>query len=271
MTALLPAMPARQHPVAHFRHNIDALLLRLNDEFEKTKDVQGEVAAFNERGFFSRWTGSITTQNDTDLAGMIASLGGSLSVTQEVLRCLLQINAEKNQALKGFHAAIVDKLQDLESNDSAFDSSVRENFTLLLEHLKEQVEDKLAQANQVEEHARTLETHHDQLSAFQRDLAQQQRQYQRLVEQLDELETNSETHTRQVNQCESELAAVKNRAEGIERKLAALEQQLAENTLHCNTLARTMRKKRPGFRDLLLFASAAGVIVLGWLQFAHTL
>ncbi|AUP76693.1 hypothetical protein CWS02_14095 [Enterobacter sp. EA-1] len=51
MTALLPAIPARQHPVAHFRHNIDALLLRLNDEFEKTKDVQGDVAAFNERGF----------------------------------------------------------------------------------------------------------------------------------------------------------------------------------------------------------------------------
>ncbi|WLI77391.1 hypothetical protein Q5705_02160 [Kosakonia sp. H02] len=276
----------RAQSVASFRNNIDSLLQRLNDEFQQSKNIADKAEAFTQRGFFSRWSGSLTAKNDTDLAEMIGSLGGSLNVTQEVVQCLLQISSEKNQVIKGFHAAIVDKLRDLESNDTTLDFNVRENFTLLLQHLKEQVEDKLEQANAVEEHTAQLAEQSETLAAIRRDLQAQITHSGRVTEQVSALEQTTDKQS-------DELAALKETATSIHATLSTLEHQLAEASLqhkalfeayqqHCNDvehaqqrqqesvalLARTMRKNRINTRDILLFATTAAVGLLFWLHFA---
>lgn len=270
-----------KNSIAGFKKNLHEIGKKLKEEQERSKGIQKAADDFNNRGFLERWGGSLTSRNDTDLATMIASLGGSLNITQEVIECLLQIQSEKNVVLKEFHLALMNTIRDLKHNDTMLDLSSRENSLVILEHLKSQVEDKLEQAQRVEEHE-------EEINRLQSLSWQQEEMLQRLQASQDEHATQLallkqvvpkfERQQQEQWQQSGKLAlALEEQADQYQQQLALLKDKLTlqENVAtgmaaRVSELEKTSRLKRAGLRDYLLFATsalAAGLVVIEVMRF----
>ena len=267
--------------IASFKKNLHEIGKKLKEEQERSKGIQKAADDFNNRGFWGRWVGSLTSSNDSDLATMIANLGGSLNITQEVIECLLQIQSEKNVVLKEFHQALINTIRDLKHNDTMLDLSSRENSLAILEHLKSQVEDKLEQAQRVEEHE-------EEINRLQSLSWQQEEILQRLQASQDEHTTQLallkqvvpkfERQQQEQWQKSGKLAlALEEQADQYQQQLALLMDKLTlqENVAtgmatRVSELENTSRLKRAGLRDYLLFATsalAAGLVVIEVMRF----
>lgn len=281
MTVVTIVEKNKDSSIASFKKNLHELGKKLKEEQERSKEIQKAADDFNNRGFLGRWGGSLTSKNDTDLATMIASLGGSLNITQEVIECLLQIQSEKNVVLKEFHLALMNTIRDLKHNDTMLDLSSRENSLAILEHLKSQVEDKLEQAQRVEEHE-------EEISRLQSLSWQQKEMLQRLHASQDDHATQLallkqvvpkfERQQQEQWQQSGKLAlALEEQADQYQQQLALLMEKLTvqENVAtgmaaRISELEKTYRLKRAGRRDYLLFATsalAAGLFVVEVMRF----
>lgn len=281
MTVVTIVEKNKDSSIASFKKNLHELGKKLKEEQERSKGIQKAADDFNNRGFLGRWGGSLTSRNDTDLATMIASLGGSLNITQEVIECLLQIQSEKNVVLKEFHLALMNTIRDLKHNDTMLDLSSRENSLAILEHLKSQVEDKLEQAQRVEEHE-------EEINRLQSLSWQQEEMLQRLQASQDEhasqlallkqVVPKFERQQQEQWQQSGKLAlALEEQADQYQQQLALLMDKLTlqENVAtgmaaRVSELEKTSRLKRAGLRDYLLFATsalAAGLVVIEVMRF----
>jgi hypothetical protein len=101
------------------------------------------------RAFVEKFTSEMTLT-----ATMKAKLGASEYHTGS--DPVFITNPVKNVVLKEFHLALMNTIRDLKYNDTILDLSSRENTQVILEHLKSQVEDKLEQAQRVEEHEEAI-------------------------------------------------------------------------------------------------------------------
>ena len=271
MTVVTIIEKNKDSSIASFTNNIQ----KIGEQLQESNKINQEANDFNNRGFFGRLSGSITSRNDTDLATMIAKLGGSLNITQEVIQCLLQIQSEKNVVLKEFHLALMNTIRDLKYNDTILDLSSRENTQVILEHLKSQVEDKLEQAQRVEEHEEAI-------NRLQSLSWQQEEMLQRLQASQDEHATQVvpklERQQQEQWQQSGKLAlALEEQADQYQQQLALLMDKLAlqENVAtgmaaRISELEKTSRLKRAGLRDYLLFATsalAAGLVVIEVMRF----
>ena len=271
MTVVTIIEKNKDSSIASFTKNIQ----KIGEQLQESNKIKQEANDFNNRGFFGRLSGSITSRNDTDLATMIAKLGGSLNITQEVIQCLLQIQSEKNVVLKEFHLALMNTIRDLKYNDTILDLSSRENTQVILEHLKSQVEDKLEQAQRVEEHEEAI-------NRLQSLSWQQEEMLQRLQASQDEHATQVvpklERQQQEQWQQSGKLAlALEEQADQYQQQLALLMDKLAlqENVAtgmaaRISELEQTSRLKRAGLRDYLLFATsalAAGLVVIEVMRF----
>lgn len=274
MTVVTIIEKNKDSSIASFTKNIQ----KIGEQLQESNKIKQEANDFNNRGFFGRLSGSITSRNDTDLATMIAKLGGSLNITQEVIQCLLQIQSEKNVVLKEFHLALMNTIRDLKYNDTILDLSSRENTQVILEHLKSQVEDKLEQAQRVEEHEEAI-------NRLQSLSWQQEEMLQRLQASQDEHATQVvpklERQQQEQWQQSGKLAlALEEQADQYQQQLALLMDKLAlqENVAtgmaaRISELEKTSRLKRAGLRDYLLFATsalAAGLVVIEVMRFNGT-
>ena len=271
MTVVTIIEKNKDSSIASFTKNIQ----KIGEQLQESNKIKQEANDFNNRGFFGRLSGSITSRNDSDLATMIAKLGGSLNITQEVIQCLLQIQSEKNVVLKEFHLALMNTIRDLKYNDTILDLSSRENTQVILEHLKSQVEDKLEQAQRVEEHEEAI-------NRLQSLSWQQEEMLQRLQASQDEHATQVvpklERQQQEQWQQSGKLAlALEEQADQYQQQLALLMDKLAlqENVAtgmaaRISELEKTSRLKRAGLRDYLLFATsalAAGLVVIEVMRF----
>lgn len=281
MTVVTIVEKNKDSSIASFKKNLHEIGKKLKEEQERSKEIQKAADDFNNRGILERWSGSLTSRNDTDLATMIASLGGSLNITQEVIECLLQIQSEKNVVLKEFHLALMNTIRDLKHNDTMLDLSSRENSLAILEHLKSQVEDKLEQAKRVEEHE-------EEINRLQSLSWQQEEMLQRLQASQDEHATQLallkqvaqkfERQQQEQWQQSGKLAlALEEQADQYQQQSALLKDKLTlqENVAtgmaaRISELEKTSRLKRAGLRDYLLFATsalAAGLVVIEVMRF----
>ncbi|AUV53147.1 hypothetical protein B1209_10340 [Raoultella planticola] len=281
MTVVTIVEKNKDPSITSFKKNLHEIGKKLKEEQERSKGIQKAADDFNNRGFLGRWAGSLTSSNDTDLATMIANLGGSLNITQEVIECLLQIQSEKNVVLKEFHLALMNTIRDLKHNDTMLDLSSRENSLAILEHLKSQVEDKLEQAQRVEEHE-------EEINRLQSLSWQQEEILQRLQASQDEHATQLallkqvvpklERQQQEQWQQSGKLAlALEEQADQYQQQLALLMDKLTlqENVAtgmaaRVSELEKTSRLKRAGLRDYLLFATsalAAGLVVIEVMRF----
>lgn len=281
MTVVTIIEENKDSSIASFKKNLHEIGKKLKEEQERSKGIQKVADDFNNRGFLKRWGSSLTSRNDTDLATMIASLGGSLNITQEVIECLLQIQSEKNAVLKEFHLALMNTIRDLKHNDTMLDLSSRENSLAILEHLKSQVEDKLEQAQRVEKHE-------EEINRLQSLSWQQEEMLLRLQASQDEHATQLallkqvvpkfERQQQEQWQQSGKLAlALEEQADQYQQQLALLMDKLTlqENVAtgmvaRVSELEKTSRLKRAGLRDYLLFATstlAAGLVVIEVMRF----
>lgn len=281
MTVVTIVEKKKDSSIASFKKNLHELGKKLKEEQERSKGIQKAADDFNNRGFLGRWGGSLTSRNDTDLATMIASLGGSLNITQEVIGCLLQIQSEKNVVLKEFHLALMNTIRDLKHNDTMLDLSSRENSLAILEHLKSQVEDKLEQAQRVEEHEE--EINRLQLLSWQQEemlqcLQASQDEHATQLALLKQVVPKFELQQQEQWQQSGKLAlALEEQADQYQQQLALLMDKLTlqENVAtgmaaRVSELEKTSRLKRAGLRDYLLFATsalAAGLVVIEVMRF----
>lgn len=267
--------------IASFKKNLHEIGKKLKEEQERSKGIQKAADNFNNRGFLARWGGSLTSRNDTDLATMIASLGGSLNITQEVIECLLQIQSEKNVVLKEFHLALMNTIRDMKHNDTMLDLSSRENSLAILEHLKSQVEDKLEQAQRVEEHEKEI-NRLQSLSWQQEEMLQRlqasQDEHATQLALLEQIVPKFERQQQEQGQQSGKLAlALEEQADQYQQQLALLMDKLTlqENVAtgmaaRVSELEKTSRLKRAGLRDYLLFATSAlaiGLVVIEVMRF----
>jgi len=281
MTVVTIIEENKDSSIASFKKNLHEIGKKLKEEQERSKRIQKVADDFNNRGFLKRWGSSLTSRNDTDLATMIASLGGSLNITQEVIECLLQIQSEKNAVLKEFHLALMNTIRDLKHNDTMLDLSSRENSLAILEHLKSQVEDKLEQAQRVEKHEKEInrlqslswqqeemllrlqasqDEHATQLALLKQVVPkferQQQEQWQQSGKLALALEEQADQYQQQLALLMDKLTLQENVATGMVARVSELE--------------KTSRLKRAGLRDYLLFATstlAAGLVVIEVMRF----
>ncbi|WP_312732266.1 hypothetical protein [Atlantibacter hermannii] len=281
MTVVTIIEENKDSSIASFKKNLHEIGKKLKEEQERSKGIQKVADDFNNRGFLKRWGSSLTSRNDTDLATMIASLGGSLNITQEVIECLLQIQSEKNAVLKEFHLALMNTIRDLKHNDTMLDLSSRENSLAILEHLKSQVEDKLEQAQRVEKHEKEInrlqslswqqeemllrlqasqDEHATQLALLKQVVPkferQQQEQWQQSGKLALALEEQADQYQQQLALLMDKLTLQENVATGMVARVSELE--------------KTSRLKRAGLRDYLLFATstlAAGLVVIEVMRF----
>lgn len=281
MTVITIVEKNKDSSIASFKKNLHEIGKKLKEEQERSKEIQKAADDFNNRGFLERWGGSFTSRNDTDLATMIASLGGSLNITQEVIECLLQIQSEKNVVLKEFHQALMNTIRDLKHNDTILDLSSRENSLVILEHLKSQVEDKLEQAKRVEEHEEAIiklqSLSWQQEEMLQRLQAIQEEHATQLVTLVQVVPTLERQQQEQWQQSGKLALALEEQADRYQQQLALLMDKLAvqENAAtgmaaRVSELEKTTRLKRAGLRDYLLFttsALAAGLVVLEVMRF----
>lgn len=281
MTVVTIVEKNKDSSIASFKKNLHEIGKKLKEEQERSKEIQKAADGFNNRGFLERWGGSLTSRNDTDLATMIASLGGSLNITQEVIECLLQIQSEKNVVLKEFHQALMNTIRDLKHNDTMLDLSSRENSLAILEHLKSQVEDKLEQAQRVEEHEKEInrlqslswqqeemlqrlqasqDEHATQLALLKQVVPKFERQQQEQWQQSGKLALALEE---QAGQYQQQLVLLKD-------KLTLQENVATSMAARVSELEKTSRLKRAGLRDYLLFATsalAAGLVIIEVMRF----
>jgi len=281
MTVVTIVEKNKDSSIAGFKKNLYEIGKKLKEEQERSKGIQKAADDFNNRGFLERWSGSLTSRNETDLATMIARLGGSLNITQEVIECLLQIQSEKNVVLKEFHLALMNTIRDLKHNDTMLDLSSRENSLAILEHLKSQVEDKLEQAHRVEEHEEEInrlqslgwqqeeilqrlqasqDEHATQLDLLKQVVPKFERQQQEQWQQSGKLALALEE---QADQYQQQLALLKDKLTLQENVATAMAARVSE-------LEKTSRLKRAGLRDYLLFATsalAAGLVVIEVMRF----
>lgn len=281
MTVVTIVEKNKDSSIASFRKNIHEIGKKLKKAQEKSKEIQKAADGFNNRGFFDLVGGSFTSRNDTDLATMIASLGGSLNITQEVIECLLQIQSEKNVVLKEFHRALMNTIRDLKHNDTMLDLSSRENSLVILEHLKSQVEDKLEQAQRVKDHEEAISKlqslSRQQEEMLQRSQASQEGHATQLATLAQVVPTLERQQQEQSQQSGKLALALEEQADRHQQQLALLIDKLAvqENAAtgmaaRVSELEKTTRLKRAGLRDYLLFATSAlsaGLVVLEVMRF----
>jgi hypothetical protein len=262
--------------VSDFSNTISALMADISLSLEQSKKVTTDVDEFKSRSAFVRVFGTVTGKNDEDLAIMISSLGSSLGTTQKVLDMLLKIQSEKNRALTGFHRALVDKIDDLKSNDNVLDLGMRENAILVFEHLKQQVEDKLEQARVVEENVQRLDEQskilihiNQRIDNYKNDqvlLADQFHVNEKLISQLEKKGNATEQTLLSLNHqaavCSQNISKLRGSYDEYrfeqENNLKVLEGKV-------DRLSQIMRKKQFDFRDLLLFITSSAVLVLVYL------
>jgi hypothetical protein len=84
---------------------------KIGEQLQESNKIKQEANDFNNRGFFGRLSGSITSRNDTD-ADDDCKTGGQSEYHTGSDQCLLQIQSEKNVVLKEFSSGVNNGIYD---------------------------------------------------------------------------------------------------------------------------------------------------------------
>ncbi|GAB2582896.1 hypothetical protein ISP15_07600 [Dyella jejuensis] len=103
----------------------------------------------------SAW-GGMTGRNTKDLSGMVQDLGASLETTQLAVQLVMKLQIKKHGVLKGFHAALADKLEKLSKDTGTLDSNQREAAVLIISELKDHVAAQISYQDLVDVHEQKL-------------------------------------------------------------------------------------------------------------------
>lgn len=129
----------------------------LKDALKNTKRTKELAASLREKGAMKNFLGSFSGRNDKELAHMVEDLGASMETTQVILQLLMKVQNTKNQFLRVFHKALVDKIAFIQNDTTTLDANQRQIAITVVSELRNQIEEQIAQQAIVENHQKKLQ------------------------------------------------------------------------------------------------------------------
>lgn len=152
-----------------FSEELNGLEQAINST-KRVKDLAKNVA---DKNWFSTWTAGITGSSDKELAKCVKELSGGLETTQKIVQMMLKIGQGKNDQLKIFHQALVDKICSLETNTGDLDMNqqgANQAMLLIAVKMREQVEEKIAYQEKIQQQSDELHQVRTELINLQEDV-----------------------------------------------------------------------------------------------------
>lgn len=174
-------------------------LKKLDTAIRRHKTTNQQLKDFNDQGTWDSFWGGLSGQSDKDLAKLVAALGESLETTQTVVQILTQLHTVNNNVLRGFNAALVAEIKNLQADASTLDGNQTGALTVLFE-FKTQIDelldlaagyercslevDRLSSAQETHEEQvfETQMRHENSLAVQDESLAEIRREFQRAEE-----------------------------------------------------------------------------------------
>lgn len=193
-----------EQALADFSSDLEAALRDLEASI-KAREQAGEKVeqlkeTLNGRNWWGTLKSSFSGETDKNLATMVEDLGASLGLTQSALRVILKVQTMKNQMLRGFSDALVNKIFKVQQDTHTLNGNQKAAALNFLQELQTQIDEQIRQQDLVESHDAALQDHarwrHGQAQA-----------HAELVNRIDEMQAT---------------------AMGAQQRLAALEAGVAE-------------------------------------------
>lgn len=140
-----------------FYSEFEKQLDNLKDALKNTKRTKELAASLREKGGMKNFLGSFSGRNDKELAHMVEDLGASMETTQVILQLLMKVQNTKNQFLRVFHKALVDKIAFIQNDTTTLDANQRQIAITVVSELRNQIEEQIAQQVIVENHQKKLQ------------------------------------------------------------------------------------------------------------------
>ena len=156
--ANIAVVAKEQEDFLAFEREFEKNLKELAQAIKESRTAGQNAADISNKGTWKMVWGSISGDNDKELAQMTSKLATSLNVTQTVLQMVMKISHRKNGFLKQFHEVLVNKITLLNKDTRTLDQNQREATVAILEEIKSQVSGQLAQHDKVDEHQLRLES-----------------------------------------------------------------------------------------------------------------
>jgi len=152
---------------------VNELVDRFGEMQEELKKSMENVEKLNsdevQTGF---WRG-IRGKTDSEIAEHVKTLGMNLHTTQKVVMFLVDLSHAKNEVLRGFYDTLATKLIELdkEQENIVGDLSVsQQNERKIVYQIKEQIENRLAIEDSIEENRQKIDSNRNTLLEFSEDL-----------------------------------------------------------------------------------------------------
>mgnify|MGYP003384577227 CR=1 FL=1 len=186
-----------------------------NELIEAQKETENQINTNVTTGF---WSG-ITGKTDKEISSQVKGLGNSLLNTQKVVMFLIELSHAKNEVLRGFHDALVDKLIELEKESSSItgDLSVsQQNEMKIVTKIKEEVESKLLMEKKIDDNYSFIKKNTERASNNENKIDQNNEHITRIKSALETKQDidNQQSqvlqeHTKQIEELKFEIIHLK--------------------------------------------------------------
>lgn len=139
--------------------NFEKQFVDLEKALANTKEAKNLASKMKNKGGWDSFTGSFSGTNDKEIAEAVTKLGGSLEVTQDILKVVLKASTAKNIHLKGFHQVLVEKVLSLQTDSSKLNANQKNSNQAALSiamALKAQIEEKILHAETIDNHEKEI-------------------------------------------------------------------------------------------------------------------
>jgi len=233
---------SEEEEVSDFKADLEAALRDINVALHRSTESQDKIKKLQEnlqeRGWWGQVKVTFTGATDSELAAQLMALASSLDLTQQVVRVMLKVQAQKNRLLQAFNKALVDKIASIEGDTRTLDDNQRLAALAFLGELHQQVEEQIRQQDLVESHEQRLQSHEQWLFEVDQGRAESEKQLAQLEagatdlhQQVVELgawraeKNHREAELgRQLIHSEGEIAGLKLLAAELEHRLTMLEE-----------------------------------------------
>ncbi|OHD96731.1 MAG: hypothetical protein A3E21_09480 [Sulfurimonas sp. RIFCSPHIGHO2_12_FULL_36_9] len=161
-----------------------------------------------ETGFYKGLTG----KTDADISEQVKKLGLNLLTTQKVVMFTMELSHAKNEVLRGFHNALVDKLIELDKYNENISDDInisKKNERKIVTQIKEQIENRLALEESIEKNKNLIGENKNQIRDNKQGLSNLTKELQQKSLLDDEQSNILKLHKKLIEELSSELNAFK--------------------------------------------------------------
>ncbi|MDO6765907.1 hypothetical protein [Agarivorans sp. 1_MG-2023] len=205
--------------------HVQELVSRLGEFKEQLQHSMSNVEDINGEEIKTGLLSNLRGKTDAQIASQVKSLGLNLHATQKVVMFLIELNHVKNEVLRGFYGALVDKLVELDQEQETITGDLgqsQKNERKIVEKIKEQVELRLAIEQGIESNAAGVQSNSTSIKSNQT----------KIVDNFSSIQTNASSikeNLQNIDENKSQLSALSSSLSEKEKLDAEQTIQLAEH------------------------------------------